>query len=80
MNDFPKFSWTNFLREKSEAFEAFEELWLRLAKEHNHKVLKITWIRSDHGKEFENSLFIKFCSKNGIEHEFISPITSQQVG
>ena len=68
--NFSKFLWTNFLRDKSEAFEAFEELWVKLAKEHNHKLFKIIRIRSDHGKEFENFLFRIFCSRNNIEHEF----------
>ena len=48
------------MRNKSIASEAFEDLWLKLAKDHNHRFLKITKIRSDHGKKFENSLFIIF--------------------
>ena len=30
--DFSRFTWTKFLRSKSEAFEAFEELWQGLSK------------------------------------------------
>ncbi|MCI02766.1 retrovirus-related pol polyprotein from transposon tnt 1-94, partial [Trifolium medium] len=37
-------------------------------------------IRSDHGKEFENSKFSDFCASEGIVHEFASPITPQQNG
>ena len=37
-------------------------------------------IRSDHGKEFENSHFSKFCDKHGITHEFSESKTSQQNG
>ena len=40
----------------------------------------IVRIRSDHGKEFENSKFDEFCSSEGINHEFSSPITPQQNG
>ncbi|MCI03437.1 retrovirus-related pol polyprotein from transposon tnt 1-94, partial [Trifolium medium] len=40
----------------------------------------IVKIRSDHGKEFENSKFSEFCASEGIEHEFSSPITPQQNG
>ena len=40
----------------------------------------INRIRSDHGKEFENSLFENFYKKNGIEHEFSTPKTTQQNG
>ncbi|GAU28621.1 hypothetical protein TSUD_55650 [Trifolium subterraneum] len=40
----------------------------------------IVKIRSDHGKEFENSKFSDFCSSEGISHEFSAPITPQQNG
>ena len=69
VDEFSRFSWTNFCKDKSKACKAFEELWLKLAKEHN-KVLRITKIRSDYGKVFENSFFKNFGGKNGIQHEF----------
>ena len=78
VEDFDRFTSTNFLRTKSNAFEAFEELWQRLSKEHNNRLLKITKIRSDHDKEFENSLFKSFYGMNGIKHEFSTPNTPQQ--
>ena len=65
MYDFSRFTWVNFLIIKS---ESFEELWQRMYKEHNNRLLKISRIRSDHGKEFENSLFEDLCRKNGIGH------------
>jgi hypothetical protein len=37
-------------------------------------------IRSDHGREFENSKFDEFCLSYGIKQEFSSPITPQQNG
>ncbi|XP_073129647.1 uncharacterized protein [Henckelia pumila] len=37
-------------------------------------------IRTDHGKEFENSLFDQFCEKEGISHEYSAPKTPQQNG
>ncbi|WJX25548.1 hypothetical protein P8452_14576 [Trifolium repens] len=37
-------------------------------------------IRSDHGREFENSKFDEFCAAEGIKHEYSSPITPQQNG
>jgi hypothetical protein len=37
-------------------------------------------IRSDHGREFENSKFKEFCISYGIKQEFSSPITPQQNG
>ena len=44
----------------------------------NEKGFKIVKIRSDHGGEFENELFDKFCFKNGISHTFTVPRTPQQ--
>ena len=41
---------------------------------------KIVRIRSDHGKEFENTIFFEFCDKHGIAHEFSAPKTLQQNG
>jgi transposase InsO family protein len=37
-------------------------------------------IRSDHGREFENTKFEEFCLSYGIKQEFSSPITPQQNG
>ncbi|XP_073130154.1 uncharacterized protein [Henckelia pumila] len=37
-------------------------------------------IRTDHDKEFENSLFDQFCEKEGISHEYSAPKTHQQNG
>ena len=78
VDDFSRYTLANFLRSKFETFEAFEELWQGLSKEHNNRLVKISSIRSDQGKEFENSLFESFCMKNGIEHEFSAPKTPQQ--
>ncbi|XP_062118771.1 uncharacterized protein LOC133832443 [Humulus lupulus] len=41
---------------------------------------KIVWIRSDHGKEFENTVYDEFCKSKGISHEFSAPKTPQQNG
>jgi len=37
-------------------------------------------IKSDHGREFQNEKFDKFCSKLGIKHNFSAPRTPQQNG
>ena len=42
--------------------------------------MKIVWIHSDHGKEFENSYMESFCTKSGISQVFSTPITPQQNG
>ncbi|CAH9091030.1 unnamed protein product [Cuscuta europaea] len=51
----------------------------------SRKVAHQTWlqlikIRSDHGTEFDNSLFDAFCKERGIDHNFSAPRTPQQNG
>ncbi|KAK9180762.1 hypothetical protein WN944_023897 [Citrus x changshan-huyou] len=53
---------------------------LEQKKVQNEKGYGIICIRSDHGGEFENHLFEKFCNDFGIEHKFSSPRTPQQNG
>ncbi|CAJ2662740.1 unnamed protein product [Trifolium pratense] len=77
VDDFSRYTWINFIRKKSETFDMFKDLCIQLQREKNNVVLRI---RSDHGKEFENSRFSDFCASEGIIHEFSSPITPQQNG
>ena len=49
-------------------------------REKNIQLTKAIKIRSDHEKEFENSIFTKFCNKHGIDHEFYTPKIPQQNG
>ena len=44
------------------------------------KRVKIYQIRSDHGREFENSYMESFCTRSDISQEFSAPITPQQNG
>ena len=37
-------------------------------------------LRSDHGKEFENSSFIDYCNEHSVDHNFSAPRTPQQNG
>ena len=76
-DDFLRYNWVEFLREKSEACEKLEILYKRLQ---NKKGVSIVKIRSDHGKEFENAIFESFCEKNAIKKEFSTPKTPQQKG
>ncbi|MCH79544.1 gag-protease polyprotein [Trifolium medium] len=77
VDDFSRFTWIEFFKEKSESFEAFKELCLQLQREKNTVIIRI---RNDHGKEFENASFLDFCASEGIKHEFSTPITPQQNG
>ena len=77
VNDFSRYTWVNFIREKSDGFDVLKVLCQRLQREKESQVIRI---RSDHGKEFENNKFAGFCASEGISHEFSSPITPQQNG
>ncbi|MGV8048650.1 integrase catalytic domain-containing protein, partial [Mycobacterium kansasii] len=60
VDDYTRFTWVTFLREKSDAFEEFVILAKRLQ---NEKGYGINRIRSDHGGEFENERFEKYCNE-----------------
>ncbi|XP_075479000.1 uncharacterized protein LOC142519868 [Primulina tabacum] len=77
VDDFSRFTWVSFLIEKSDKFAAFKKLHAKITNLHDLRVGKI---RTDHGKEFENSHFTSFCEKKGITHEFSVPKTPQQNG
>ena len=74
VDDFLRYSWVEFLREKSEACDKMERLCMRLQ---NEKGVPIVKIKSDHGKEFENTKFEAFCNEHGIKKEFSAPKTPQ---
>ncbi|XP_048423736.1 uncharacterized protein LOC125469828 [Pyrus x bretschneideri] len=80
VDDFSRFTWVAFLREKSDAFKAFCGLLNRIQNDRvasNDRVIKL---RTDHGTEFENTSFSEFCDEKGIAHNFSAPITPQQNG
>ena len=77
VDDFNRYTWVILLRSKFDASEHIEALCTGLQ---NEKSLKIDRIRSDHGKEFENSYMESFCTRSGISQEFSTPITPQQNG
>lgn len=77
VDDFSRFTWIEFLREKSETFEVFKNLVLKLERT---KECGVNRIRSDHGREFDNAYFEDFCNEKGISQEFSVPKTPQQNG
>ncbi|CAM8905663.1 unnamed protein product [Rhodiola kirilowii] len=80
IDDFTRFSWIMFLREKSKTVHAFVQLATCLINERRDRGENLLSIQSDHGREFENERFAQFCDEQGIVHQFSSPITPQQNG
>jgi len=76
VDDYSLYTWV-LLWEKSNAFEAAQQLFKKIQIEQNCHIMRI---RSNHGKEFENARFEEHCHSYGIQQEFSSPITPQQNG
>ncbi|XP_038722028.1 uncharacterized protein LOC120014180 [Tripterygium wilfordii] len=55
VDDFSRYSWVRFLRDKTEIFESFYE------NEKKDNGFNLTKIRTDHGTEFENATFNFFA-------------------
>jgi len=70
VDDYSRFTWTLFLVSKDETFEKFLIFFKRAKKRVGHSLI---CLRSDHGKEFENSSFIDFCNEHGVDHNFSAP-------
>ncbi|KAM7466661.1 hypothetical protein LguiB_014223 [Lonicera macranthoides] len=77
VDDFTRFTWVSFLKEKSETFSHFHNIFQRIQ---NEKDSTITNIRSDRGGEFIDTGVVEYCAGNGIAHEFSAPKTPQQNG
>ncbi|KAK0578635.1 hypothetical protein LWI29_013526 [Acer saccharum] len=55
-------------------------LCTKIQNEKDSNIKSIKWIRSDHGREFENVYFESYCNSLGISHEFSALRTLQQNG
>ena len=62
---------------KDETFHVFSKFYQKIT---NEKRFSIQNIQSDHGTEFENQNFEKFCDEKKIGHNFSAPRTPQQNG
>ena len=65
-----------FLASKEDAFDVFEIFIKKIEKKLGTSLVSI---RSDHGSEFENVKFLKYCSTNSIDHNFSAPRTPQKM-
>ncbi|GAA0160150.1 hypothetical protein LIER_38985 [Lithospermum erythrorhizon] len=62
VDDYSRYTFVEILREKSDAFEVFQQLATQLQREKGLTIIRIR----------------KFCNAEGIRHEFSAPITQQQ--
>ena len=63
MDEFSRYIWVAFLSHKNETFLTFSNF----CKFQNEKSFRITCIKSDYEREFENYYFESFCNEHGIE-------------
>ena len=75
---YSRFTWVNFLREKSEACSIFESLVKLFLSEKSSRNLTIARLRTDHGTKFEISIFDALCGALGIKHVYSAPYIPQQ--
>ncbi|GJX83739.1 retrovirus-related pol polyprotein from transposon TNT 1-94 [Tanacetum coccineum] len=78
VDDYSRYTWTRFLKDKTEAFNQFE---IFSKKIQNQLGCIIVSIGTDHGREFDNEMqFGEFCNANGITHNFSALRTPQSNG
>ncbi|GJU25316.1 retrovirus-related pol polyprotein from transposon TNT 1-94 [Tanacetum coccineum] len=78
IDDYFRYTWTRFLKDKTKAFDQFE---IFSKKIQNQLRCTIVSIKTDHGRKFDNEVqFGEFCNANEITHNFSAPRTPQSNG
>ena len=77
VDDFTRYTWVMLLKDKDEALKKMIHVCKELQVE---KDTVIARIRSDHGREFENTELVTFCNDQGTHQEFSSSMTPQHNG
>ena len=75
VDDYSRYTWVFFLHDKSEVASCFKKFAKRAQNEFEVKLKKI---RSDNGKEFDNTNIEAYCDEVGIKHEVSATYTPQQ--
>jgi transposase InsO family protein len=77
VDDFSRYTWVFFLHDKSEVASIFKKFAKKAQNEFDYKIKKI---RSDNGKEFDNTNIHEYYDEIGIKHEVFATYTPQQNG
>ena len=77
VDDYSRYTWVFFLHDKSEVASCFKKFAKRAQNEFEVKLKKI---RSDNGKEFDNTNIEAYCDEVGIKQEVSATYTPQQNG
>jgi hypothetical protein len=77
VDDFTRYTWVYFLKEKREAFSKFREFRIMVEGRLGKRIKKF---RTDNGGEFTSKDFLSFCERHGIKKELTCAYTPQQNG
>ncbi|GJW37903.1 retrovirus-related pol polyprotein from transposon TNT 1-94 [Tanacetum coccineum] len=80
VDDYSRYTWTRFLKDKAEAFDQFKIFSRKIQNQLGcFSFFQISrQIRTGYGREFDNEVqFEEFCNANGITHNFSVPRTPQ---
>ncbi|GJX64591.1 retrovirus-related pol polyprotein from transposon TNT 1-94 [Tanacetum coccineum] len=78
VDDYSRYTWTRFLKDKTEACDQFKIFSKKIQNQLGSTILSI---RTDHSREFDKEVqFVEFCNANGITHNFSAPRTLQSNG
>ena len=77
VDNFSRFTWVNFIKEKSDTFEVFRDLCECRQRENDIMTIRI---RSDHGKEFEKNKFVVFFLLKESVINFHLPLLLSKMG
>jgi transposase InsO family protein len=72
VDDYSRYTWTFFLHDKSKVVACFKKFAKRAQNKFEVKIKKI---RSDNGKEFNNTNIEAYCDEVGIKHEVSTTYT-----
>ena len=77
IDDFSRYIWVYFMKEKSEAFTKFNEFKEKIEGELN---MNIQCLRTDNEREYLSSDFTMYIKKHKIRRQLTCPNTPQQNG
>ena len=75
VDDYSRYTWVFFLHDKSKVASCFKKFTKRAQNDFEVKFKKI---RSDNGKEFDNTNIEAYCDEVGTKHEVSTIYTPQQ--
>lgn len=80
VDDYSRYTYIEFVRERYDTLFVFETHYLRLQYETGEEIDNIISIQSNHDIEIEKSNFSSLCNAEGIAHEFSTHITPRHIG